>query len=70
MPLRVHVSSPDNRMGLQLRFDQRTLGLDYLAVSSNQRACRLHWIFGDQAMFVCRDVFQLSPSRGRSQTLR
>jgi hypothetical protein len=31
--------------------------LDYLAVSSNQRARRLHWIFGDQAMFVRRDVF-------------
>jgi rSAM/selenodomain-associated transferase 2 len=44
--------------GLQLSFDQRTLGLDYLAVSSNQRARRLHWIFGDQAMFVRRDVFE------------
>ncbi|MGQ0718330.1 MAG: TIGR04283 family arsenosugar biosynthesis glycosyltransferase [Pseudonocardiales bacterium] len=44
--------------GLQLRFDQRTLGLDCLAISSNQRARRLHWIFGDQAMFVRRDVFE------------
>ncbi len=43
--------------GLRLRFDQRTVGLDYLAASSNQRARRLHWIFGDQAMFVRRDVF-------------
>ncbi|MFY9808764.1 MAG: TIGR04283 family arsenosugar biosynthesis glycosyltransferase [Pseudonocardiaceae bacterium] len=43
--------------GLQLRFDQRSVGLDYLAVSSNLRARRLHWIFGDQAMFVRRDVF-------------
>jgi rSAM/selenodomain-associated transferase 2 len=43
--------------GLQLRFDQRSLGLDYLAASSNLRARRLHWIFGDQAMFVRRDVF-------------
>ena len=43
--------------GLQLRFDQRSWGLDYLAISSNQRARRLHWIFGDQAMFVRRDVF-------------
>jgi rSAM/selenodomain-associated transferase 2 len=43
--------------GLRLRFDQRSLGLDYLAVSSNLRARRLHWIFGDQAMFVRRDVF-------------
>ena len=44
--------------GLRLSFDQRTPGLDYLAVSSNQRARRLHWIFGDQAMFVRRDVFE------------
>jgi rSAM/selenodomain-associated transferase 2 len=43
--------------GLQLRFDQRSIGLDYLAASSNLRARRLHWIFGDQAMFVRRDVF-------------
>ncbi len=43
--------------GLQLRFDQRSLGLDYLAVSSNMRARRLRWIFGDQAMFVRRDIF-------------
>jgi rSAM/selenodomain-associated transferase 2 len=43
--------------GLHLRFDQRGLGLDYLAASSNLRARRLHWIFGDQAMFVRRDVF-------------
>ncbi|MGH3781293.1 MAG: TIGR04283 family arsenosugar biosynthesis glycosyltransferase [Pseudonocardiaceae bacterium] len=43
--------------GLQLRFDQRSLGLSYLAVGSNLRARRLHWIFGDQAMFVRRDVF-------------
>jgi rSAM/selenodomain-associated transferase 2 len=42
--------------GLQLRFDQRSLGLDYLAASSNLRARRLHWIFGDQAMFVRRDM--------------
>jgi rSAM/selenodomain-associated transferase 2 len=43
--------------GLHLRFDQRSLSLDYLAVSSNLRARRLSWIFGDQAMFVRRDVF-------------
>lgn len=43
--------------GLQLRFDQRGLGLAYLAVSSNLRARRLNWIFGDQAMFVRRGVF-------------
>ena len=43
--------------GLQLAFDQRSLSLDYLAASSNVRARRLSWIFGDQAMFVCREVF-------------
>lgn len=43
--------------GLQLSFDQRSLGLDYLAASSNLRARRLNWIFGDQAMFVRREVF-------------
>ena len=34
--------------GLQLSFDQRSPGLDYLAASSNVRARRLNWIFGDQ----------------------
>jgi rSAM/selenodomain-associated transferase 2 len=43
--------------GLTLRFDQHGLGLDYLAFTSNQRARRLHHIFGDQAMFVRRTVF-------------
>lgn len=43
--------------GLTLRFDARSRGLGYLAWTSNQRARRLHWIFGDQAMFVRRDVF-------------
>jgi rSAM/selenodomain-associated transferase 2 len=43
--------------GLQLSFDQRSPGLDYLAASSNVRARRLNWIFGDQAMFVRREVF-------------
>lgn len=43
--------------GLRLGFDQRSPGLDYLAASSNARARRLNWIFGDQAMFVRRDVF-------------
>lgn len=45
--------------GLQLSFDQRSVGLDYLAISSNVRARRLSWIFGDQAMFVRREVFDL-----------
>jgi len=43
--------------GLQLSFDQRSLSLYYLAASSNVRARRLNWIFGDQAMFVRREVF-------------
>jgi len=44
--------------GLSLRFDRRGPALDYLAWSSNLRARRLHWIFGDQAIFVRRAVFQ------------
>ncbi|KNE84288.1 MULTISPECIES: TIGR04283 family arsenosugar biosynthesis glycosyltransferase [Streptomyces] len=43
--------------GLTLRFDRRSPGLDYLAWTSNARARRLHHIFGDQAMFVRRTVF-------------
>jgi hypothetical protein len=43
---------------LQLSFDQRSLGLDYLAATSNVRARRLNWIFGDQALFVRREVFE------------
>lgn len=43
--------------GPTLRFDQRSTGLDWLAYTSNQRARRLGWIFGDQAMFVRRSVF-------------
>lgn len=44
--------------GLQLRFDQRSAGLNWLAYTSNHRARRLGWIFGDQAMFVRRAVFE------------
>ncbi|MEU9069854.1 TIGR04283 family arsenosugar biosynthesis glycosyltransferase [Streptomyces sp. NPDC048109] len=43
--------------GLTLRFDRRTPGLNYLAWTSNARARRLHHIFGDQAMFIRRTVF-------------
>lgn len=43
--------------GLTLRFDRRTPSLDYVAATSNTRARRLHWIFGDQAMFVRRSAF-------------
>lgn len=43
--------------GLTLRFDQRSAGLRWLAVTSNARARRLGWVFGDQAMFVRRAAF-------------
>ncbi|MEU3143066.1 MULTISPECIES: TIGR04283 family arsenosugar biosynthesis glycosyltransferase [unclassified Streptomyces] len=43
--------------GLTLRFDHRTPALNYLAWTSNARARRLHHIFGDQAMFIRRTVF-------------
>ncbi|GAA2494706.1 TIGR04283 family arsenosugar biosynthesis glycosyltransferase [Streptomyces gobitricini] len=43
--------------GLTLRFDRRTPALNHLARASNARARRLHHIFGDQAMFVRRTVF-------------
>lgn len=43
--------------GLTLAFDRRSPGLDWLAWSSNHRARRLGWIFGDQALFVRRSVF-------------
>lgn len=43
--------------GLRLRFDRDSVGLRYLAWTSNIRARRLHWIFGDQAMFVRRSAF-------------
>lgn len=44
--------------GLSLRFDRRTPSLDYLARVSTLRARRLHHVFGDQAMFVRREVFE------------
>ncbi len=44
--------------GLSLRFDRRTPTLDYLARASTLRARRLHHVFGDQAMFVRREVFE------------
>jgi len=43
--------------GLSIRFDRASPALGYLAWSSNQRARRLGHIFGDQAMFVRRTVF-------------
>ena len=44
--------------GLSLRFDRRSVGLDYLAWSSTKRARHLHQVFGDQAMFVRRGAFE------------
>jgi rSAM/selenodomain-associated transferase 2/rSAM/selenodomain-associated transferase 1 len=43
--------------GLTLRFDQDGPALRYVAWTSNLRARHLHWVFGDQAMFVRRSVF-------------
>lgn len=43
--------------GCTLRFDRHSPALNYVAWTSNARARRLHWIFGDQAMFVRRSVF-------------
>lgn len=43
--------------GLTLRFDRRSPGLAWLARTSNARARRLHHVFGDQAIFVRRSVF-------------
>lgn len=43
--------------GLRIRFDRRTAGLEFLRVTSNWRARTLGQVFGDQAMFVRRPVF-------------
>lgn len=43
--------------GCRLRFDRRSPALRWLEWTSNLRARHLHWIFGDQAMFVRRTVF-------------
>jgi rSAM/selenodomain-associated transferase 2 len=42
--------------GLTLRFDRRGPALRWIAATSNLRARRLGWIFGDQAMFVRRSA--------------
>jgi rSAM/selenodomain-associated transferase 2 len=44
--------------GLTLRFDRRTPALAWVAMTSTARAKRLHQVFGDQAMFVRREVFE------------
>lgn len=57
--LRAALADPDIvGGGLSLRFDRRTSALDYLARVSTLRARRLHHVFGDQAMFVRREVFE------------
>jgi rSAM/selenodomain-associated transferase 2 len=43
--------------GFRLAFDARSPGLDFLRVTSNWRARFLHQVFGDQALFVRRAVF-------------
>jgi rSAM/selenodomain-associated transferase 2 len=43
--------------GCLLRFDRSSPALRWLQWTSNLRARHLHWIFGDQAMFVRRAVF-------------
>lgn len=43
--------------GLRLSFDRGTAALRWVAWSSNVRARRLGWIFGDQAMFIRRAAF-------------
>lgn len=45
--------------GCALRFDRDTPALRFLARSSTWRARRLHQVFGDQAMFVRRSVFDM-----------
>lgn len=44
--------------GLTLRFDRRSPALDWLAWTSRLRARYLHQVYGDQAMFIRRCVFE------------
>ena len=44
--------------GCRIRFDRGGPALAWLRMTSNLRARHLHWIFGDQAMFVRRPVFE------------
>lgn len=56
--LRAALADPDVvGGGLRIRFDRRTPGLEFLRVTSNWRARALGQVFGDQAMFVRRSVF-------------
>jgi rSAM/selenodomain-associated transferase 2 len=45
--------------GCAIRFDQPGMALDFLAWMSNWRARRLHQVFGDQAMFIRRRLFEV-----------
>jgi rSAM/selenodomain-associated transferase 2 len=57
--LRAAVSDPAVAGGgCAIRFDRDTPMLRWLARSSTWRARRLHQVFGDQAMFVRRSIFQ------------
>jgi rSAM/selenodomain-associated transferase 2 len=44
--------------GFRIRFDRGGPALRWLQWTSNLRARHLHWIFGDQAMFVRREPFE------------
>ncbi len=44
--------------GLTLQFQEATVGLRMIAALSNLRARWLHWIFGDQSLFVRRHAFE------------
>ena len=56
--LRAALADPDVvGGGLRIRFDRRTPGLEFLRVTSNWRARLLGQVFGDQALFVRRSVF-------------
>ena len=50
--------------GLTLAFDRSSPGLALLAWTSNLRARRLGWVFGDQAMFVRRSAFEAAGGFG------
>ena len=50
--------------GLTLAFDRSSVGLAFVAWSSNLRARRLGWVFGDQAMFVRRSAFDAAGGFG------
>lgn len=50
--------------GFRIRFDRGGPALRWLEWTSNLRARHLHWIFGDQAMFVRREHFEAAGGFG------